>query len=332
MGGAPEGSLAAFGVRRYAELVSSRRLELILMPTERCNFRCTYCYEDFSVGRMSGEVRQGVKALLSRRAGELDQLRLSWFGGEPLIADDVVLDVSGFAQELSRRHGGLDYRAGVTTNGYRLSAELARKLAAAGVLDYQISLDGLGAHHDRTRRRADGGPTFERIWANLLAIRATSLPIQVTLRLHFDRGTLPGLIDLIPLLRRELMPDSRFDFFFKPLERLGGPGAETVDPLSEREAATVVADLQRRLGSDRASTGPADPVCYAARPNSLLVRADGRIGKCTVALADDRNTVGRLGRDGRLAVDRSRLAPWLRGLRSLDPEALACPLAGLAER
>jgi len=46
------------------ELVNSLRtdrLQLILLPTEQCNFRCTYCYEDFAIGRMSDAVVAGVK-------------------------------------------------------------------------------------------------------------------------------------------------------------------------------------------------------------------------------------------------------------------------------
>jgi len=29
--------------------LSPRHQELILLPTEKCNFRCTYCYEDFVI-------------------------------------------------------------------------------------------------------------------------------------------------------------------------------------------------------------------------------------------------------------------------------------------
>jgi len=32
--------------------LNPKSLELILYPTEQCNFRCTYCYEDFLIGRM----------------------------------------------------------------------------------------------------------------------------------------------------------------------------------------------------------------------------------------------------------------------------------------
>ncbi|MFF7227919.1 hypothetical protein [Streptomyces sioyaensis] len=57
---------AAFEEELVAAL-TDRTLHLIILPTEQCNFRCTYCYEDFSVGRMGPETVQGVKRLLDRR-------------------------------------------------------------------------------------------------------------------------------------------------------------------------------------------------------------------------------------------------------------------------
>ena len=82
--------------------VSNKVLHLILMPTEACNFRCTYCYEDFRYKRMDQEVIHGVKRYLSRRVAELDALTLSWFGGEPLLARDIVEDILLHAQALRR--------------------------------------------------------------------------------------------------------------------------------------------------------------------------------------------------------------------------------------
>src|SRR5215211_2329775 len=80
-----------------AELASSflnESLHLIVLPTEQCNFRCTYCYEDFSIGRMSSEVIQGVKRLIDRRLPSLKSLSVSWFGGEPLLGRAIVEDIS----------------------------------------------------------------------------------------------------------------------------------------------------------------------------------------------------------------------------------------------
>lgn len=69
-------------------------LHLILFPTEKCNFRCTYCYEDFEIGKMSPEIVQAIKTLLSHRASSLSRLEISWFGGEPLLARDVIESIT----------------------------------------------------------------------------------------------------------------------------------------------------------------------------------------------------------------------------------------------
>ena len=45
---------------QIAAAISPRIQELILLPTEKCNFRCTYCYEDFELGKMSEETRRTV--------------------------------------------------------------------------------------------------------------------------------------------------------------------------------------------------------------------------------------------------------------------------------
>src|SRR6476469_579832 len=46
-----------FGQQHYR----TAALELILMSSEDCNFRCKYCYEDFARGTMTPAVRESVK-------------------------------------------------------------------------------------------------------------------------------------------------------------------------------------------------------------------------------------------------------------------------------
>ena len=72
---------------------------------------------------------------------------------------------------------------------------------------------------------------------------------------------------------------------------------------------------------------PTDYVCYAAKANSYVIRADGRIGKCTVALTNDANCIGHILPDGTLDLDAKKLAPWLSGWKTQDGAALACPAA-----
>jgi uncharacterized protein len=325
------------GISRRAKLISDKLLELIILPTEQCNFRCTYCYEDFSIGRMKPETIEGIKSLIERRSSQLSQLHLSWFGGEPLLAKDIVLNVSEHARSMAARHSNLKYSGFMTTNAYLLDEDTLSALVGAGITQYQVSLDGPQEIHDRSRIRADGKSTFQRIWSNLIAFRDSSLSASVLLRLHFTADTFQLIDPLLEDIKRELLPDPRFSVFLKPIEHLGGTNDSNINTVSEDERKAVIASLESKLFGDRnintETTGNNfvlnDYACYASRPNSLVIRADGSVGKCTVALADKRNHVGKLNSDGMLELIPDRLRPWMRGIATLDPETLSCPLVSL---
>ncbi|WYM02878.1 MAG: radical SAM protein [Gloeotrichia echinulata CP02] len=319
---------------RRVRLMSDKRLELIILPTEQCNFRCIYCYEDFSVGRMQPETIAGIKAILAKRSPNLSYLNLAWFGGEPLVSKNIVLDISEYALSLASQYPHLHYSSNMTTNGYLLDFNTACALADAGVTKYQISLDGPREIHDQSRIRADGKSTFERIWTNLLAIRNSSLPIYINLRLHFTVDRVNILDPLLEDIKREFLPDSRFSAYFQSIEPLGGSNAASIKMYSGAEKKAAAKSLEAKLfgenlQSPQNSALPDDYVCYASLPNSLVIRANGSVGKCTVALSDERNNIGTLRSDGRLDLIPGRFAPWVRGIQTLDPDALGCPLVSL---
>lgn len=301
---------------------------------------------------MPDRVCRGIKNLLSIRAPTIDVLRLSWFGGEPLLAKDIVLELSRHAFSLSRKYG-FRLTGGVTTNGYFLTRDLAVKLIALKQDRFQISLDGWEDGHNQTRRMADGRPTFSTIWSNLLAL--THLPgrFQVLLRLHLSRANAPSMEQLCAQIAKKFGDDVRFSVNFQDVRDLGGPGRETVVAQSERELAERVDHLTRvltsrgpwvagrvtnNLASAAASAGShaTDEVlrdgayiCYASKPNSVLIRSNGRLGKCTVVLDSPANNIGKILEDGTLVISNPKLRRWFHGLESMDPTALACPATAL---
>jgi uncharacterized protein len=322
--------------RKFASFITNKSLELIIFPTEKCNFRCHYCYEDFSIGKMNDSVISSVKELLKKRVQnqDLKLLKIAWFGGEPLIAKDVVLAISKYAKYLADENVDLRYLGSMTTNGYFLNVATARDLLEAGVQQYKVSIDGSREIHDRTRLRADGKGTFDTIWSNMIAIRDSSLDVRISLRLHFSPDNTHLLDSLITDLKREFIPDPRFSFYFKSVEHLGGEndGSFKVFSESERLEAQKILEIKlfgTDLYSEKKAALPDNYVCYASKPNSLVIRANGTIGKCTVALSDDRNNIGNLQPDGTLNLMPGRFAPWIRGIETLDSETLGCPLINL---
>jgi uncharacterized protein len=70
--------------------------------------------------------------------------------------------------------------------------------------------------------------------------------------------------------------------------------------------------------------GPAS-ACYASRPYSLIVGADGKLMKCTVMLdTDERNVVGMLSEDGQIDFNEDRFALWTRPYYRTDPMCAKC--------
>lgn len=356
---AEAGQVTSFSRRQIAGAITGRQQELIILPTEKCNLRCTYCYEDFAIGKMSNSTQLALERFVERRVDGLDRLSFSWFGGEPLVAKDVVLRLSKFAHRVATERG-LAFDGGLTTNGYLLDTELFEELVSYRQNFYQITLDGFGEHHDAVRRFANGRGTFARIWENLENIKNTDLDCEILVRVHVRREN----IDHLPMLMRELGRligvDPRFRLDFEHVRNLGGEGgARLYKPVSlaeldelqigfrevfyreagilgaeEAAAATALAkslttkkQMGESSGSRRASEIEVSEnyICYASKPNSLMIRADGRIGKCTVALYDDRNTIGKLNDDGTIDLDNAKVRPWIRGLGNMDVETLACP-------
>jgi uncharacterized protein len=72
-----------------------------------------------------------------------------------------------------------------------------------------------------------------------------------------------------------------------------------------------------------------DYVCYASKANSLAIRSNGDIAKCTVALSDERNRIGHLNKDGTVEIDKTLFRLWLKGLQSGNDMELACPYAAM---
>ena len=330
-----------------------KRLELTVMPTERCNFRCVYCYEDFIIGKMKPPVREGIKNLIAKRVERygLDYLSLSWFGGEPLLAKDVVFEICESAEKLCRS-GAIGARGGeMTTNGYLLDLTTLTALVELQQKRYQITLDGDEPEHNRTRRSASGEGTFEKIWSNLMAAHRSSLDFSILLRLHIMPGNAESLFRLADRIIGELKGDKRFSIFVREISNLGGPTSSQIAYISRQEAQATADKLAHMFedqgigavagvaglfesqvevneigGIGREHDEPRAPyICYATKPYHFVIRPTGKIVKCTVDFHSDRNAVGELHADGTITLDSAKMDYWARGYKSGNKFELGCP-------
>lgn len=312
---------SAEGARAW--LLAGSRLDLTVTVTGQCNFRCTYCYEDFSHGAIEPWVLQALIRLLDERSADLEELVLRFFGGEPLLEIRSIYALASAAARLANS-SGFQYSGAVTTNASLLSVDVAKQLSDVGVRAYQISLDGPAPQHDVSRVLRSGRGTFDRIWGNLRALSVSDLPLEIDIRCHVSHESADAWIEFAPQLK-ELAEDGRFQLAIEPIGRLGGPGDNALRIAEEEELRRVRDAFDVATAEDSEFRG----ACYAAVPTAWVITPGGLLSRCTV-IGDERNAVGQLTPEGKMIVDTDRLQPWLQGWEeNADPALLVCPLKGL---
>lgn len=299
-------------LRRY----DHSTLHLIILPTEDCNFRCVYCYESFLRGEMPVEIRDGIRRFVERQ-DNLRRLDVAWFGGEPFLAADVVIELTEWFQNYTQQRD-ITFAGTATTNGSLLTPDVADRVIPLGVTHFQITLDGIAADHDTRRVGRHGEKTFQSIVDNLRYLRDSKHDFTVMLRHNFDPDSLQRLDQYISLIKEEFGGDSRFKTHWEAIGQWGGPNDESLTVCEGRSGPRAILDARRAAAEagfqDETllkELQPEGSVCYAASPRSFVVGSDGALYKCTVELDyHDRNKVGTLQPDGVMDLDWRKMALW----------------------
>ena len=307
-------------------------LDLTLLASEDCNFRCLYCYEKFARGTMKPEVRQGIKEYVKKRLPSLRALTVGWFGGEPLYGFSAIEELAPFFWEVAQE-SSLTFLSHMTTNGYLLTPDVAEKLLAWRVNQFQITLDGPPTCHDHSRPTRDGAGTFDVILENLRALRQRPEEFRVELRVNFSPENSHGIGEFLELIERDLERDERFHMRFRPVGKWGGERDDQLQVCGFGEGEQMLHEFERaardmglRLADGFKSTSSfGKQVCYAARPYHLLVGATGKLMKCTIMLdQDERNVVGHLGADGTATIDAVKFSRWVAPSFEKDKQCQRC--------
>ena len=303
--------------------IFDKYLNILILPTEQCNFRCVYCYEKFKQETMSLFTQQNISRFIDEYIQEYEGLNVSWFGGEPLEALDVIISLSQSLINICKSHKK-PYFAGMTTNGYNLTLDVFKLLKRLHVLEYQITLDGLPEQHDRQRIRSDGKGTASQIINNLLSIKnsVNSNTFRVTLRTNFTRPMLQSANIFADFLKQTFCGDYRFGIFWQIVEDYGYLPDESLREnfCSVDEYTTLVRKYAFEFNNNvfKPAFQPGGTICYAMKRNAFVFGADGAIKKCTCDLDNEENHLGIVG----LSFNEEKLNKWL--ARDLSPSCYYC--------
>ncbi|MGI8387149.1 thioether cross-link-forming SCIFF peptide maturase [Robertmurraya sp. P23] len=131
-----------------------------------CNLSCDYCFA--SQGKYNGDraimsFDVGKRAIdfLLENSGHHRNLDIDFFGGEPLMAWNVVKQIVSYARSKEKEYHK-KFRFTFTTNGMLLNEEVTEFLNEE-MDNVVLSLDGRKEIHDRLRRTVNGKGSYDHI-------------------------------------------------------------------------------------------------------------------------------------------------------------------------
>lgn len=314
--------------QQLATSIATNILNLYIMPMEQCFFGCICCYDDTHQSKMNPHIVKGIKEFIKLRFLELQQLRINWLGGEPLAASDIVVEISQYVKSLLSE-SDCRYNFCVTTNGYHLDVKKFLTLLNSGIYSYQITLDGPRNKHEFSLKHREKNALLNRVWVNLNEIKQLYHDFEIILRIQVTPENYPLMNEFIIQIISNFNNDSRFKIFFKISDNLSSTHAGMFSILGNKTKTEIIDRLTKYVGKDMAiyevAANDQAYICYAASQNAWVIRANGTLAKCTVALKDERNAVGRINSNGKLSLDQNKMQLWLRGLKSKDVMSLSCP-------
>lgn len=267
---------------RAAVQQEERHLGLTILPTLNCNFQCCYCFSYARQERLSHTVRQALLHFVKQKLDKVENLSISWFGGEPLLCLDVIEDLSAQFKVMGEERQVKITPGAIITNGYLLTREVAGRLQKAGISSAQVTLDGDQETHDRRRPLRGGQGTFQRILDNLTS---TSDLLEIQVRINLDRNNLDGALGALDSLAAcglEQKVHVSFGHVKPYTEACADVAAVCLSPreFSEKELIFTKEALRRGFRSFPYPRLHLGGVCGADKQLAFVVGPDGLLFKC----------------------------------------------------
>lgn len=334
--GAASDELALVRQSYEASRAAKGSLTLTIAPTMACNFACGYCFQGLAkpTKKMTPDVQDAILDFVKAKK-DLKSLSIVWYGGEPLMGKDSIFRLSDRLIAYCDKNR-IGYSAGIVSNAWFLTAEMAAQLYTRRVKWVQVTIDGDRDTHDRMRPLTSGGRTFDRILENIeQALDETAIAIQARVNVGISNvARADAMLD--DFAARRLGERGNFGVYFAPIEAsTPESGSAFAEKLSRAEFNRQVLALEgkaRQLGFSGIQTPPSgfSGLCVAASNGGYVVAGNGDVHKCWETAHDPSKRTGSIFEPDKLhdSVNASLWSQWTPFDNATCTDCKILPLCG----
>lgn len=268
-----------------------RTLTLTINPTLACNFACPYCFEGTHPALfMSDEVEDAIVRYVEKHE-QARNLNITWFGGEPLLAFERIVTLTRKLQCI-----GLNYWAGMITNGYLLTRDKLEQFDDLNIQSVQVTIDGNESMHNSRRFLKGGGDTYARIVANLECAAECAPQTRILVRVNVDGTNNDQFFEVLESFKRKNLSNVTVypAFVSNPTGKGGSDCMYDCDAM-----AAFLKDAYFSKGYYSQMLFPENIArsCMARNPNAVVVGPEGELYKCWNDVGDATRSYGNIKGD-----------------------------------
>lgn len=284
---------------RYRSITNTSNIKsFIILPTTACNARCFYCFahQDLKMShKMTYETADEVLEFIYSRVKCGDEVVYRWFGGEPLMADDIIDYIVDNVN--SHYQGSIKYHSIITTNASLLTESLLEiAIDKWHLRKIQIPLDGYKIEHNRRKNYRDPQQgDYEDIIKKIGSLLRRG--VYTTCRLNLDYSNVSNIDGILNDLK-QFKDDKRFFLHAIPLHT-----PKNTDTTGKYVYFTEYGEFYTQVYGKLVKEGFLSninrilpkrtmSVCTAMLNNFALINSDGYLYRCDQELHIPENSVG----------------------------------------
>lgn len=171
-------------------------MHLTIAPTMNCCFKCYYCFEHQKYNTYINEECLDAIIQYILKQKELEKINLTWFGGEPLMAQPQI---KMFHEKLIENKIDIS-NTNIITTGYHIDKDTLSLFKYIGLSSIQITLDGSKEEHNRIKHFSGCDDVFERIMENISLVLNDAPNIHVSIRVNITRHNMNSFPEIFNFL------------------------------------------------------------------------------------------------------------------------------------
>lgn len=276
-------------IKKYEKNRVHEQYFLLLFPTYACNLRCWYCTQDHADINMDDDLMEKLKKHIPRylqKNPEVKKLYISWFGGEPMLGFNRIVELNTFAKEYCEKNN-VSFTSGITTNSTLMTREKIERLRGVNVWHYQITIDGDEKSHNKTKQLKSGN-AYKTALENIRLIVELIPEAQCILRINYSDRNL-NAEKIINGINKEIPSMLRNRITVLP-RRIWQVDIADIDESELSKLGSIAKESGFKIGEGGLG------MCYVNQKHYTCVMPDGGIIKCdNTSIKDSKGYIDEKG-------------------------------------